>query len=135
MTPEPVWILPEAALAIHKRQIAEHGGGSGLRDSGLLESAIAKPKNVFFYNNQKVRIPELAAAYAYGIARNHPFVDGNKRTALVISLLFLKLNQWELSCAADDLYKTFMELAEGSISETHLSAWFTRNSQQAKRKL
>jgi death-on-curing protein len=132
---EPVWIMPEAVLAIHNRQIAEHGGGSGLRDPGLLDSAIAKPKNIFSYDKEKASISGLAAAYSYGIARNHPFVDGNKRTALVISLLFLKLNQWELTCTAEDLYKTFMSLAEGSLSETDLSAWFGHCAKPIQQKL
>jgi death-on-curing protein len=133
MATEPIWIIPEAVLAIHKRQIAEHGGGSGLRDPGLLESAIAKPKNIFSYDKEKANIPGLAAAYAYGISRNHPFVDGNKRTALVISLLFLKLNHWELTCSADDLYKTFMALADGSLSETDLSTWFEQCAKPIQR--
>ena len=90
--------MPEAVLAIHNRQIAEHGGGSGLRDPGLLDSAIAKPKNIFSYDKEKASIPGLAAAYAYGIARNHPFVDGNKRTALVISLLLPQPNPCQPTC-------------------------------------
>ena len=75
---EPIWVLAESVKAIHKRQIAEHGGGAGIRDSGLLESALAKPKNTFFYAKGNSSIPDLAAAYAYAIAKNHPFIDGNK---------------------------------------------------------
>ena len=135
MATEPIWIIPEAVIAIHKRQISEHGGGNGLRDPGLLDSALAKPKNIFTYSNKKTPISELAAAYAIGIARNHPFVDGNKRIALVISLLFLKLNRWELICAADDLYKTFMALADGTLSEADLSTWFADHTQDMQHKL
>ena len=134
MSASPTWILPEAVIAIHKRQIAEHGGGAGIRDLGLLESALAKPKNVFSYNKGDAMIPQLAAAYAYGIARNHPFVDGNKRTALVISLLFLNLNDWELICDADNLYETFMRLADGNLSEEGLSAWFSNHSRNKHQK-
>ena len=135
MATEPIWVIPEVAIAIHKRQISEHGGGSGLRDPGLLDSALAKPKHSFSNTEGKSSLPVLAADYAYGIARNHPFFDGNKRTTLVISVLFLKLNQWELTCAADDLYKTFMELADGSLSEADLSAWFIQHSQKSQCKL
>lgn len=106
-----------------------------MKDAGLLDSALAKPKHIFAHAEGKSSLPELAAAYADGIARNHPFVDSSKRTALVISVLFLKLKQWELTCAADDLYKTFMELADGSLSEADLSAWFTQHAQKIQCKL
>ena len=125
---EPVWILQEAVIAIHKRQLAEHGGGAGIRDLGLLESAILKPRHIFLYGGSNTPIPHLASAYAYGIARNHPFVDGNKRTALVISLLFLQLNGWKISCSPDHLYETFMKLAEGSLSEENLCSWFVEHT-------
>jgi death-on-curing protein len=125
---EPVWILQEAVIAIHKRQLAEHGGGTGIRDLGLLESAILKPRHVFLYGGGDTSIPQLASAYAFGIARNHPFVDGNKRTALVLSLLFLRLNDWQLNCSPDDLYETFMKLAEGSLSEENLCSWFVEHT-------
>ncbi len=133
MATEPIWVIPEVAIAIHKRQISEHGGDSGLRDPGLLDSALAKPKHIFSYTEGKSSLPALAAAYTYGIARNHPFVDGNKRTALVIGVLFLKLNHWELTCSMDDLYKTFMALADGSLSETDLSTWFEQCAKPIQR--
>ena len=98
--------MHEAVTAIHKRQIAEHGGGTGIRDIGLLESALAKPKNAFSYSDEQLSIPSLASDYANGIERNHPFVDGSKRTSLIISLLFLELNNWELLCDAENLYGT-----------------------------
>lgn len=125
---EPVWVLPEVVIAVHKRQLAEHGGASGIRDPGLLESAISKPRNIFLYDEGKTPIPRLASAYAFGISRNHPFVDGNKRTALVISLLFLQLNHFKLGCAPDDLYATFMKLADGTLSEEALCEWFTQHA-------
>ena len=130
MAASPIWVMHEAVIAIHKRQIAEHGGGPGIRDSSLLESALAKPKNAFSYSDEQLSIPSLASAYAYGIARNHPFVDGNKRTSLIISLLFLELNNWELLCDAENLDGTFMKLADGSLSAEDLSAWFTKHSQK-----
>ena len=125
---EPVWILQEAVIAIHKRQLAEHGGSTGIRDLGLLESAILKPTHVYLYGGGDTSIPQLASAYAYGIARNHPFVDGNKRTALVLSLLFLRLNDYTLSCSPDNLYEIFMKLAEGKLSEEQLCTWFVEHT-------
>ena len=122
---EPIWVLMDAVIAIHKRQLAEHGGGSGIRDSKLLESALAKPKNIYVYTPDQTKIPLLAASYAFGIARNHPFVDGNKRTAFVVSLLFLKLNGYVVQATQENLYKTFMALADGSMSEEQLANWFT----------
>ena len=122
---EPIWVLMDAVIAIHKRQLAEHGGGSGIRDSNLLESALAKPKNIYVYAPDQTNIPLLAASYAFGIARNHPFVDGNKRTAFVVSLLFLKLNGYVVQAIQENLYKTFMALADGSMSEEQLASWFS----------
>lgn len=122
---EPIWVLIDAVIAIHKRQLAEHGGGSGIRDSKLLESALAKPKNIYVYSPDQTNIPLLAASYAFGIARNHPFVDGNKRTAFVVSLLFLKLNGYVVQATQENLYKTFMALADGSMSEEQLASWFS----------
>lgn len=130
MATSPIWAMHEAVIAIHKRQIAEHGGGTGIRDIGLLESALAKPKNAFSYGDEQLSIPSLASAYAYGIAKNDPFVDGSKRTSLIISLLFLELNNWELLCDAENLYGTFMKLADGSLSAEELSAWFTKHSRK-----
>ena len=122
--PAPIWLLPDIAQAVHKRQLAEHGGGQGVRDAGLLESALLRPQNIYIYSNGQTSLAQLAAAYAYGLARNHPFVDGNKRTALVLSLLFLKLNKKTLSASQEDLYAVFMALAKGDLSETVLADWF-----------
>jgi len=87
---EPTWILDEVVEAIHLRQIAEHGGSEGVRDTGLLSSALARPKNLFAYSNPKPDLAALAASYAFGIVKNHPFVDGNKRTAYVVCGTFLE---------------------------------------------
>ncbi len=122
--PEPIWLLPEIAQAVHKRQLAEHGGGQGVRDAGLLESALLRPQNIYIYSNGQTSLAQLAAAYAYGLARNHPFVDGNKRTALVLSLLFLKLNKKTLTASQEDLYAVFMALAKGNMPEAVLANWF-----------
>lgn len=123
---QPVWVLDEVALAIHKQQLTEHGGSSGVRDDGLLTSALARPKNLYNYEPGNASIPRLAACYAYGLARNHPFVDGNKRVALVVSLLFLKLNGMDISAPIEERYQVFMALADGSMSEDELSLWFER---------
>jgi death-on-curing protein len=110
---KPLWVLDEIVLAIHKQQLAEHGGSTGIRDRGLLDSALARPKNIFTYEPEKATIPRLAASYAYGLARNHPFMDGNKRVALVLSFLFLRLNGMDIAAPLEERYKTFMMLAEG----------------------
>jgi death-on-curing protein len=124
---EPVWILPDAVLAMHRRQIAEHGGEDGLRDAGLLDSGLNRPKNLLAYGDPKPDLPSLAAAYAYGITRNHPFVDGNKRTAYVVCRTFLLLNSHDLDAPVPDKYLTFLKLAEGSLSEDELADWLRRH--------
>ena len=121
---EPIWVLLEAVKAIHNRQIAEHGGTTGVRDSELLESALAKPKNIYLYSKSKSSIPSLASSYAYAISKNHPFLDGNKRVALVVSIAFMKLNGWRILASQEILYTTFWNLAAGKISEDELLHWF-----------
>ena len=117
-----IWVSLEVALAAHHEQIAEHGGGEGVRDSGMLESAMARPQNLVAYGDPDGA--ELAAAYAFGIARNHPFVDGNKRTAAVVSETFLALNGHGLTATDAELVVTFLVLAAGELSERELAAWF-----------
>ena len=109
-------------MAAHAEQIAEHGGGEGVRDAGLLESAMARPQNLAAYGTPDAA--ELAAAYAYGIARNHPFVDGNKRTAAVVSETFLMLNGHVLTASDAELVVAFLALAAGDLSEEETAAWF-----------
>ena len=121
-----VWLLEETLTAIHHRQIAEHGGSEGLRDEGLLLSALARPQNLLAYGEPAPDLASLAAAYAYGIARNHPFVDGNKRTALVAARTFLILNGVDLEATQDDKVLTFLNLAEGAISEEELAEWIRK---------
>jgi len=119
---EPVWLDAAIALAIHDRQLAEHGGGTGVRDHGALDSALARPLNRWHYGEDD--LAALAAAYAYGVARNHPFVDGNKRTAWVLARLFLALNQAALSFAAEDASRAMLALAADALEEEALAAWF-----------
>ena len=126
MIPKIVWLLEETLTAIHHRQIAEHGGSEGLRDEGLLLSALARPQNLLAYAEPGSDLASLAAAYAYGIARNHPFVDGNKRTALVAARTFLILNGVDLEATQDDKVLTFLNLAEGAISEEELADWIRK---------
>ena len=120
---EPVWIRPDVVRAIHRRQIAEHGGADGVRDEGLLASALDRPRNLHAYGDPPPDLAALAAAYGYGIARNHPFVDGNKRTALVLTRLFLALNGATFTASAASKYDTMMRLAAGEISEAAFAAW------------
>lgn len=118
---EPVWVLDELVPAIHQRQLAEHGGGTGVRDAGLLASALARPQQLFAYGGPQVTIARLAAAYAAGIAHDHPFVDGNKRTAFVVSTLFLRLNGFALDASQEEKYQTFLALASGALAESALA--------------
>ncbi|HET9810062.1 MAG TPA: type II toxin-antitoxin system death-on-curing family toxin [Sphingomicrobium sp.] len=120
---EPVWLDAKVALAVHDRQLAEHGGGHGVRDAALLESALARPRNRWGHGEDDRCA--LAAAYAFGIARNHPFVDGNKRTAWVFARLFLALNGAELRFAPEDAIRTMLALAGGELSEEAMADWFT----------
>jgi death-on-curing protein len=124
---EPRWVSKRAVLALHTEQLAEHGGSEGIRDETLLDSALAKPQNVFAYT-EVPNLCRLAASYAFGIARNHAFVDGNKRTALVVSILFLNKNGWDIDAPKMDLYDTFLHLADGSLGEEEMAAWFTAHA-------
>ena len=121
-TREPRFIGADVARAVHDRQLAEHGGLSGVKDAGLLDSAMSRPLNKFGYG--ETDLCALAAAYAFGIARNHPFADGNKRTAWVIARLFLKLNAVELAFDKADAIRTMLALASGTLEEDALAAWF-----------
>ena len=116
------WLRTDVVLAIHNAQIAEHGGDAGVRDIGLLESALARPRNVHAYD-ESADIARIAAAYGFGIAKNHPFTDGNKRTALAATRTFLLLNGYSLDATQREKYLTFLALAEGSLSEDELADW------------
>ncbi|SES09557.1 type II toxin-antitoxin system death-on-curing family toxin [Sphingobium sp. YR768] len=121
--PDWVWVTPAVAEAVHAEQIAEHGGGGdALRDRGLFESAMARPQQLAHYGDPDAAA--LAAAYAYGLARNHPFVDGNKRIAAVVSETLLLLNGYALIASDAELVVAFLELAAGTLSEDDLADWF-----------
>ena len=119
---EWVWIETEAAAAAHLEQLAEWGGPEGIRDQGAFESAMARPQNLAVYGEPDAAA--LAASYAFGLARNHPFVDGNKRTAAVVSEGFLNLNGHRLDATDAEVAVTFQALAAGELSEDELAAWF-----------
>lgn len=116
-----VWLEKALALAIHDRQLAEHGGSAGVRDEGLLESALARPQQLHAYGDPAPAL--AAAALAYGLARNHPFLDGNKRTAHVAYRTFLALNGAELVATDEEKYLTMLALAEGKLAERDFAAW------------
>jgi death-on-curing protein len=121
------WVAYETVLIFHEAQITEHGGAAGLRDEGALRSALARPQNLAAYGDPDIH--ELAAAYARGITQNHPFVDGNKRTAFVVSAAFLDLNGQELAADEAEAAVVFLRLAAGEFSEAELAQWFRRNTE------
>ena len=118
-----IWITHALALAIHERQMAEHGGSAGIRDDALLASALARPQQLHAYGDPPPDLADLAASLAFGLARNHPFVDGNKRTAHVCYRAFLAINDVELDASSEDKYLQMLSLAEGSLSEADFAAW------------
>lgn len=122
MTRSWLWISRSVAEAAHGEQLVEHGGGTGLRDPGGLESAMMRPLNLARYGDPDVAM--LAAAYAFGLARNHPFVDGNKRTAAVIAETFLMLNGYRLTASDAELVVAIVALAAGELTEEELADWF-----------
>ncbi len=123
---EPVWVLDEIVESVHSMLLAEHGGGSGIRDKSLLDSTLARSRQKFSYVSD-VSIFDLAAAYSFGIAKNHPFVDGNKRTAFTIGTLFLEINGFKLNATEVDATITFENLAIDTLSENDLSLWFKKH--------
>jgi death-on-curing protein len=125
---EPIWIEKEEARVIHQLQLTEHGGASGIRDQGLFESAMDRPRNLFAYSDPTATFYQLAASYAYGLAKNHAFVDGNKRTAFVVCLSFLKQNGISLTASQEMRYLTFYALAAGDLTEAELAEWLRQNS-------
>ena len=116
-----VWIDLAVIRAVHEEQLAEHGGAAGVRDSGLLESALARPRNLALYGQPDAS--DLATSYAFGLARNHPFIDGNKRSAFVAMELFLQINGWRLEASDSDCVLMMLRLAGGDIDEASFAAW------------
>ena len=125
---EPVWIREIEVLAFHTQQIALFGGSDGVRDRGLLDSALARPKNLFAYAEHTVTLAELAAVYAVGISSNHPFVDGNKRTAMQAAFVFLEFNGFPVTASQEEACLTFLSLAAGEITEEELALWLAEHT-------
>jgi death on curing protein len=124
-----VWVEKALVLAIHDRQIAEHGGSGGLRDEALLESALARALQLHAYGDPAPDLADLAAALAYGLARNHPFVDGNKRTAHVAYRTFLALNRTDVIATDDEKYVVMVALAEGKLTQRAFASWLRERLQ------
>ena len=122
---EPLWLDRRSILALHAELIREYGGLGGVRDEGLLESAMARPQNLLAYGDPS--LAEMAAAYCFGIARNHPFFDGNKRTALAAADVFLQLNGYEIMVEEVEAVAVIRDLAAGEIGEEELAAWIAAN--------
>jgi death-on-curing protein len=123
---EPLWIEERDALAIHDRLLALHGGAPGLRDHGLLESALARPRHHYAYAKSP-DIVEMAAVYTAGLVGNHPFLDGNKRTGFVLGVLFLELHGFDFIATEEDATQAVFALAAGTLSEVEYAAWLRKN--------
>ena len=123
-----IWVDRDILLALHDESLAEHGGASGIRDAGLFESALNRPLNLIHYATPDVA--ELAASYGYGLAKNHPFIDGNKRAALLGIGLFLMMNDYRLIATQDDAANTILALAAGELTEEALAQWIRSNIQK-----
>ena len=124
---EPRWIEPRALLLLHSTSLAEHGGLEGVRDEGLLESALSRPRNKFSYDSES-DIFDLAAAYGFGLAKNHPFNDGNKRVAFLSVGLFLVINGYRLVADPMDAIQTMLDLAAGQLTEDSLADWVRKHA-------
>jgi death-on-curing protein len=125
---EPLWMEVVDAVIAHDLELAAHGGSAGLRDAGLLESALSRPKNIWAYAESMPSLAILAAAYAFGISSNHPFIDGNKRTALLVSFAFLDVNGSEVTASQEEAFLTILGLAAGEITEPELALWFAEHT-------
>lgn len=126
---EPAWVLREVVLLAHEQSLAQFGGAAGIRDEGLLGSALGKPQNLFAYG--KPNLFELAASYAFGLVKNHPFIDGNKRTGFVVAVTFLECNGWRLEASEVDATVRTLALAAGEMSEAAYAEWLKANSKKA----
>lgn len=120
---EPRWLKDTAVTIVHQRQLTVHGGLAGVRDLGLLSSALTRPRNLFHYSRPAPDLAGLAAAYMFGIIKNHPFADGNKRTGYVVGCMFLILNGYDLDANEEEKYQTVMSVADGSLNEEELINW------------
>ena len=124
---EPLWIEERDALVLHDRLLALHGGAAGIRDDALLKSALARPQQIYAYADSPDLI-DLAAAYTVGIVRNHPFIDGNKRTGFVVGILFLELNGYRFSASEADAAQAVLELAASTLDEASYADFLRANS-------
>jgi len=129
---EPAWLTLQAMLAVHEQLVAEHGGDAGVRNLGLLDSALAAPRHHYTYGERD--IPVLAAAYAYGITRNHPFIDGNKRTAFLAGYTFLGSNGWELNALEEQAVKVVVGLSDRSVAPDAFAEWLRTACRKPRRK-
>ena len=129
---EPVWIDERDALVLHDRLLALHGGAVGLRDDGLLKSALARPQQHFAYG-ESPDIVDMAAAYTWGIVRNHPFLDGNKRTGFVVGVLFLELNGYRFTASEEEAAQMVLELASGNLDEAGYIAFLRDHASLGKK--
>ncbi|MDF3822419.1 type II toxin-antitoxin system death-on-curing family toxin [Leptospira sp. 96542] len=127
MSFEPKWLNKKVAEAIHLDQIKQHGGSLGIRDEGLLESALDRPKNTWHYL-PKSTLFELASSLGVGIAKNHPFIDGNKRTSFLLIYVFLAMNGFKIETSENEVVQVMLKVAEGSIKEPKLAIWLEKNS-------
>lgn len=125
---EPQWVHREVVFMAHEQSLAQFGGGSGIRDAGLLDSALGKPLNLFAYG--KPTLFELAASYAYGIIKNHPFIDGNKRTGFLVAIVFIEVNGYRFLASEADAAVQTLAVAAGEKSESEFSDWLRANSEQ-----
>ncbi len=133
MKKEPLWIEARDVLAIHDRLLALYGGAAGLRDRGLLKSALARPRQSYTYSETSDVI-EMAALYTAGIVRNHPFIDGNKRTGFVIGVLFLELHGFDFKASEADATQAVMALAAGTLDEAGYAAWLRESAKRRRRR-
>jgi death-on-curing protein len=124
----PVWVLRDTVITLHEQSLAEFGGAAGIRDEGLLNSALAKPENLFAYG--KPTIFDLAASYGFGLVKNHPFIDGNKRAGFIVAIVFLELNDYRFQASEAEAAVRTLALAAGEMSETEFAAWLKANSRR-----
>lgn len=128
--PEPVWLSRMVVDAVHHDQLREHGGLPGIRDENVLESALARPRQQWHYDNEKADIPSLAAAYAFGLVTNHPYRDGNKRIGFLAMVTFLGINSYDLDAADADVVDEIRALASGDVREAELAEWIRNHSRR-----
>ena len=124
----PVWVLRETVLTLHEQSLAEFGGAAGIRDEGLLDSALGKPENLLAYS--KPTLFELAASYGFGLVKNHPFIDGNKRAGFTVAVVFLELNGFRFHATEADAAVRTLALAAGEMSQAEYAAWLKKNSRK-----